>query len=162
MGRIRNGPATMKIEHWQCQTRYTGRQLNYHNLLGACLGGHGQPDHLQHCDTRKGDLDLKWNPAEPAHLIETRVKYELDGTIRSDDSRFNTQLNNVLNLTMPNIKNNRKSVLAALLEWWKSRKSMSRQRIKSEIQKRFGGNGNLSPYSQVAIWWLLQKLTRMA
>lgn len=96
----------MKIEHWRCQTRYPGRQLNYKNLLGACLGGHGKPSHLQHCDTRKGDLDLRWNPADPAHHIETRVKYELDGTIRSIDPRFNSELETVLNLNTPKIKNN--------------------------------------------------------
>ena len=78
----------MKIEHWQCQARYPAEQLNYRNLLGACLGGDGQPPHLQHCDTRKGDRDLQWNPADPAHHIETRVRYELDGTIRSDDAVF--------------------------------------------------------------------------
>jgi hypothetical protein len=71
-GRVRNGPTTMKIEHWQCRSRYDDQQLNYRNLLGACLGGHGQPLHLQHCDTRKGDSDLQWNPADAAHHIETR------------------------------------------------------------------------------------------
>ena len=59
MGRIHNGPATMKIEHWQCQRRHSAEQLNYRNLLGACLGGDGQPRHLQHCDTSKGDHDLQ-------------------------------------------------------------------------------------------------------
>ena len=42
----------------------------------------GSRAHLQHCDTRKGDRDLQWNPADPAHHIETRVRYELDGSIR--------------------------------------------------------------------------------
>src|SRR5947208_3458156 len=51
MGRIHNGPTTMKIEHWQCQSRYPNGQLNYRNLLGACPGGEGKPWHLQHCDT---------------------------------------------------------------------------------------------------------------
>ena len=58
MGRIRPVPASMKIEHWRCQKHYRGEQLKYRNLLGACLGGHGQPARLQHCDTRKGDSDL--------------------------------------------------------------------------------------------------------
>ena len=73
MGRIHNGPETMKIEHWHSQSQYGGEQLSYRNLLGACLGGHGQPSKLQHCDTRKGYLDLEWNPADPAHHIETRL-----------------------------------------------------------------------------------------
>jgi uncharacterized protein (TIGR02646 family) len=43
MGRIHNGPLTMKIEHWRSQSRFPGEQLSYRNLLGACLGGDGQP-----------------------------------------------------------------------------------------------------------------------
>src|SRR5262245_3620021 len=54
MGRLRNGPTTMKIEHWRSQAHYPDEQLNYQNLLGACLGGgEGKPSHFQHCDTRK-------------------------------------------------------------------------------------------------------------
>ena len=33
MGRIHNGPATMKIEHWRCQSRYRAEELSYRNLL---------------------------------------------------------------------------------------------------------------------------------
>ena len=78
MGRIHPERASMKIEHWRCQSRYRGEQLNFRNLLGACPGGLGggdkQPAHLRHCDTRKGDRDLKWNPVDPAHHIETRIR----------------------------------------------------------------------------------------
>lgn len=161
MGRIRNGPATMKIEHWQCQARNQGEQLNYRNLLAACPGGDGQPAHLQHCDTRKGDSDLQWNPANPAHHIETRIRYELDGTISSDDPVFDGHLNNVLNLNLVSIKNNRRGVLTALLDWWKAERPVPRKRIEGEIQKRINGAGDLTPYCQVAIWWLGQKLMRM-
>ena len=83
MGRIRHEPSSVKVEHWRCQARHPGEQLNYRNLLGACLGGQGQSARLQQCDTRKADKDLQWNPAETAHRIETRVQYNLDGSIRS-------------------------------------------------------------------------------
>ena len=82
-----------------------------------CLSrGHGQPAHLQHCDTRKGDRDLEWNPADPAHNIETRVRYEVDGSIHADDDVFNDQLNQVLNLNIPVLKNNREGILDAVLD----------------------------------------------
>jgi uncharacterized protein (TIGR02646 family) len=162
MGRIRNGAATMRIEHWRCQAHHPAEQLNYRNLLGACLGGHGQPGHLQHCDTRKGDLDLRWNPADPAHHIETRVRYELDGTIRADDAVFDDHLNDVLNLNLAYIKNNRRGVLTALLEWWRAKRPVPRARIEREIDERTNAAGDLAPYCQVAVWWLKQKLTRMA
>ena len=165
MGRIRNGPGTMKIEHWRCKSRYPAEQLNYRNLLAACPGREGQPQHLQHCDTRKGDQDMKWNPADPNHHIETRLRYELDGTIRSDDPEFDQQLNETLNLNLPFLKNNRKAVLDAVLKWWQSEKrrrngSVPRYRFERERNRRTAGNGDLEPFCQVAVWWLEQRLAR--
>jgi len=33
----------MKIEHWHCRTNYGAEQLDYSNLLGACMGNEGSP-----------------------------------------------------------------------------------------------------------------------
>lgn len=162
MARIRPDAGSMKIEHWRCQATYPAEQLSYRNLLGGCTGGEGQPARLQHCDTRKGDADLQWNPADRAHAIEARVTYELDGTIRSDDWAFENQLNDVLNLNLPWLKNNRKSVLTSVLDWWRARRPVPKERIAREIGRQVGGDGDLQPYCQVAVWWLNQKLTRMA
>lgn len=162
MDRVHDGPATMKIEHWRGQAHYPAEQLNYRNLLGACLGGRGQPGHLQHCDTRKGDRDLQWNPAEPAHHIESRARYELDGSIHADDAVFNGQLNDVLNLNLPLLRNNRKGALSALLDWWSAEKPVPRARIERAIHERTHGAGDLAPYCQIAVWWLQQRLARKA
>ena len=163
MGRIREDPRAMKIEHWHCQSRYPGEQLVYRNLLGACLGGKGQPQRLQYCDTRKGDQDLLWNPADPAHHIDTRVRYEADGRIRSDEQAFDSQINQVLNLNLPFLKNNRKGLLDALLEWWRLEKArlrcpVPRSRIKRKRDRIVAGTGALNPYCQVAVWWLDERL----
>jgi uncharacterized protein (TIGR02646 family) len=157
MGRIQAHTASMKIEHWHCQSKYINEQLEYNNLLGSCLGGEGQPSHLQHCDTRKGDQDILFNPADPNHRIEYRIKYKPDGTIYSEDSAFNTQLNEILNLNIPFLKNNRKNILSSILVWWCSiNKARSKIKIDNKIQKYETGN-SLEPYCQVAIWWLKQK-----
>lgn len=167
MGRIHNGPTTMKIEHWQSQAQHPAEQLNYRNLLGACLGGHGQPGHLQYCDARKGNRDLQWNPADPVHHIETRIEYEINGKIRALDPGFDVQLNDVLNLNLPLLMNNRAGVLTGILEWWKDEKtrtaaSVSRARFERERDKRIEGVGPLSPYCRVVVWWLDQRLLSMA
>lgn len=166
MGRIRAKRTAMKIEHWQCQAHHSDRQLDYRNLLASCNGGEGQPFHLQHCDTRKGDTDLEFNPADPDHRIETRIRYELNGTVRSERD-FDDQLNEVLNLNLPFLKNNRKGVLDGVLKWWKLEKAriggpVPRDRFVGKRDKLIGGDGVLSPYCQVAVWWLNQKLDRMA
>ena len=75
MRRIHPNRNSMKIEHWQSKAHHPDKQLDYKNLLGACLGGQGQPVPLQHCDTRKGDRVLKWNPADSSHSIEARILY---------------------------------------------------------------------------------------
>lgn len=166
MARISAGNDSMKVEHWQCQERYPAEQISYGNLLGACLGGEGQPLRLQHCDTRKAARDIRWNPAESAHHIETRVRYELDGTIRSDDAAFDVQLHEVLNLNLPLIKNSRKSVYDGILAWVRHEKSRNhgpipRERLLRERARYITGSSVLQPYSQVAVWLLNQRIQRM-
>ena len=170
MGRIRADQSSMKIEHWRCQARHPAEELSYRNLLASChgrvSGPGGQPPHLQHCDTRKGDRDLDWNPADPDHRIETRIRYEPDGAIRSEGD-FDNQLNAVLNLNLEVLRNNRRGVLDAVLEWWKREKAriggpVPRDRFVRERDKRIDGDGVLAPYYQVAVWWLNEKLDRMA
>ena len=166
MGRIRPELASMKIEHWRCQAHYPGEQLNYRNLLGACRGRLGS-GHKQHCDTKKGDRDLKWNPADPAHYIETRVWYGLDGSIYADEADFDAQLNDVLNLNLSVLKNNRKGLLDAVLSWWKHEKAriggpVPRDRFVRKRDKHVTGKGELAPYCRVTVWWLEQRLAGMA
>ena len=161
MGRIRPGANEMKVEHWRCRARYPDEQLSYRNLLGACPGGEGKPFRSQHCDTRKGDDDLRWNPADPAHAIEARLRYGLDGAIESGDAAFDTQLNRVLNLNLAFLRNNRKVVLESLLRWWGAQsKPVPRERIERQRDRYAVGNGALAPYCQVAVWWLQRKLGR--
>jgi len=121
---------------------------------------------LQHCDTRKGDGDLKWNPADPDHRVERKVRFEQDGTIASNDPDFDEQLNDVLGLNLPLLKNRRHSVLRAVLDWWKAEKSrlhgpVPRNRIERQ-RVRLAGNGNDEwvPFNPVAVWWLDQRLAR--
>ena len=166
MGRISSDPKEMKIEHWRCQSRYPNEQLNYRNLLAACLGGERQPRCIQHCDTKKEDDDLKWNPADPTHRIETRLRYESDGSIRSDDGKFDAELTQVLNLNLAVLKNNRKGVRDAILEWWKYEKKrhqgpVPRARFERKRDRHTSKSVVLQPYCQVAVWWLDQRLKRM-
>jgi len=160
MGRIRESNGAMKIEHWRCRTRFVEDELVYANLLGACMGGEGCPACQQHCDTRKGDRDLKWNPANLNHRIESRVRYKFNGSITSNNQEFARQLDEVLNLNLAWLMNNRKAVLDAVLAWWRAERPVSRARLRQEAQKRASadGGGVLEPYAPVAAWWLRQKL----
>jgi len=167
MKRISPVATDMKIEHWQSQHGHETEQLNYQNLLGACMGGQGQPPDLQHCDTLKGERDLRFNPADRNHHIETRISYDLEGVIHSNDAAFDQELNDVLNLNLKVFQNNRKSVLDVVLDWWREEKRrlrgpIPRAEIERQIELRAGGAGALQPYYRIAVWWLEQKLGGMA
>lgn len=156
----------MKIEHWRCQANYPAEQLRYSNLLGACMGGEGQPPNKQHCDTRKGNRDLQLNPADPAHQVEAHVRYGSDGSIVGSDPEFDRQLNDVLNLNIPLLKRQRKNQLDSVLCWWKAEKNrlkgpVSRNRLVRKRDKFIAGDGQqLEPYRQIAVWWLDQRISR--
>ncbi len=100
-------------------------------------------------------------------IVETRIRYEADGSIHSDDEEFDQQLEEVLNLNIPFLKNNRKGILDAILDWWRSEKRrlkgpVPRERFERERNRRIDGVGDLEPCCQVAVWWLEQRLARMS
>lgn len=159
-----NGTA-MKIAHWHSQKRYPDEQLSYRNLLGACKGGEGQPERLQHCDTRQGERDVKFNPADAASSIEGRILYRRDGTIASSDAEFNTQLEDVLNLNLPLLKNRRKGVIDGLADWLREyRTRHHRGPDNATLQRKrtqwVPATGSLQPFAGVAVWWLDQRLAQ--
>jgi uncharacterized protein (TIGR02646 family) len=168
MARVAASGTGMKVEHWRCQSRYETLELSYSNLLAACPGGEGQPVALQHCDTRKGDADLKFNPANAAHRIERRIRFDLDGSIASTDPEFDKQVNDVLGLNLAFLKNRRKAILDAIMEWYRSEKArlrgpVPRRQIERERAKRAGtGNSHIAPMDPVAVWWLDQRLAKGA
>ena len=161
MGRIHDKQGQIKIEHWQCIAKYPKNQLDYQNLLLACKGGEGLPPKRQHCDTRKADCDLLFNPANPTHHAKLGISYGADGTIQSNNPVFNRQLNDILNLNYSFIKNHRKRVydsVMMLLELC----PVTPKRLKKEISRRSDSSRKLEPYVEVAIWWLEKKLVEIS
>lgn len=167
MASIEASSTMMKVEHWESQEYHEARQLDYGNLLGACLGGEGQPGDFQHCDTRKGKKDLKFNPADPAHNVEQRVSYLGDGTIASTDEEFGAQLNDVLGLNLPVLRNRRKAMVDGLVGWLHNYRSRHHRgpdnaTLLRERTRWAPAAGALRPYARVALWWLDQRLARSA
>ena len=159
MGRIHNGSATMKIEHWRCQSRYPDEQLNYRNLLGACRGGDepaAAPPALRHAQRRPRS---QWNPADPAHHIETRLITSSMAPSDRDDADSTRQLNDVLNLNLTSSRTTEKRIRYAILEWWQREKAglqaaRSFAIALSASERTHDGAGELAPFCQVAVWWL--------
>jgi uncharacterized protein (TIGR02646 family) len=156
LSRIRPHGASMKIEHWRCQARYPEEQLTYSNLLAACTGIEG------HCDTRKGDRDLSRNPANPAHAIEEFIHFKGDGRISSDDPGFNEELDEVLNLNVAFLVNNRRETLRAFTAAFQTPGELSRPSLESLLDKWSGEShtNELEPYCQIVVYWLRKRLRR--
>lgn len=158
--RIRATPEGMKIEHWQCQTSHPGRRLDFGNLHGACLGGHGRPEREQHCDTRKGNDGLCFSVSDPAHPVEHKIRFLGDGTIKADDAAIEEALNAVLNLNLPRLVSNRKAVLAAFQQRLQDGRRVDPAR---ELPKWDGSEpGDLPEFAQVVVYWLRKRQARAA
>jgi len=160
MKRIRD--ENMKIEHWQCQSVYPHLQLDYWNILVACNGNMGQPQHMQHCDTKKRDTDLSINPADSSHHCELRVKFSSNGEVYSDDNALDAQLNEVLNLNMQTLKDNRKIFLFEAIKELATRHpkgTWKKALLDKEIARwNVRGGGLLNEYCQVIINYLDRKI----
>ncbi len=66
---------TMRIEHWQCQSRFSPRALDYTNLMAACSGNEGSSEREHHCDVQKKDSDLCLNPSNALDHDRLSIRY---------------------------------------------------------------------------------------
>ena len=159
--RIRPDSQNMKIEHWQSQDLYPKRQLAYSNLLGACRGGEGQKKDQQHCDTRKGNSTVMFNPADPLHDVEGKIHFLGSGIVKSNDMQFDKEINETLNLNQPTLVRNRKAVLAAFHQAL-MQSNPSDANLRKALLKWNGDNGEeLEPFCQVVVYYLRKKISRM-
>ncbi len=153
----------MKIEHWQPQPKYTSRQLDYKNLLGACMGNQGARPQNQHCDTKKGDSEITINPIEGDKNCESLIKYRPDGKIYSDDVSVNDDLNEILNLNLGFLKKNRSDALFLVirkLDEKFSNKTWAKITVQREIDNLStkDENGLYDVYCQFIASYLKSKL----
>ena len=169
-GRIKADHGKLKVEHWkaQAEAKFPQHQLDYWNLLGACPGGEGQPEELQHCDSHKGNSDLSRNPADPVHSVEESISYLSDGTIQSSINPLDKELGKnsktdrgVLNLNVKSLINRRKAALDGFKQTIEKRGNLKKPMLERLLQEWGGEQGvNLKPYAPVVAFWLRKRLSR--
>ncbi|NJL71518.1 MAG: hypothetical protein HC888_07810 [Candidatus Competibacteraceae bacterium] len=149
----------VKIEHWHSQKKHPLEQLDYGNLLCCCMGSEGSPQKSQHCDTRKRDRDILYNPSNPGHHMKLKIRYDGAGKIRSDSNAFERDINDVLNLNTRQLMRNRIEVIQEVQRKLGPTPGL---RKKTEIEKLLrrwratDSSGRLAPYCDVAIDYLLK------
>jgi uncharacterized protein (TIGR02646 family) len=151
----------MKIEHWHPQSKLPDKQLDYKNILGACMGNEGQPEHLQHCDTQKGDKIITINPTN--ENCESFIKFSVSGKISSDNELVNKDLNETLNLNQETLRKNREAVLDEAIKSFQKRHAgqWTREILEREISRwSSSNNGVYKPYCQIVVYYFQKKLSR--
>ncbi len=175
MRRIKNSNETTKIAHIFPQNPVSDEDkqrvekenldLNYYNMLAACDGGKGQPSHLQHCDTKQGNAILKIKPADSIKNCEKLIDYELSGRIYSNNLDINYDLQEILNLNLETIKNNRKNAYNEIIKMLNSKypnKSFTKKILEKEIASYSQlKDGKYAPYCQYVIYFLQKKLSKL-
>jgi uncharacterized protein (TIGR02646 family) len=164
MQRIYPNLENMKIEHNQSQSpnKFPEKQLDYGNLLGACLGGTGKPRRDQHCDTRKGDDDISFNPADPARDVEALFKFPGSGRIEANDPQLQSEIDNILNLNHSRLVNNRKAVIDSFIQVLQSQKARNVDFPKYLATWEGKDGGQLEPFCQVVVYYLRKKIAKMS
>lgn len=122
------------IEHYIPRNGINGNQslsLDYNNMLAVCSSSRGENKANQHCDVSKGDRLLKIDPRNEQHIAQ--IGYKSDGEIYSDVPDFDNDLNNVLQLNLTILKNNRKSALNAALATF-ANVGTSKENLQSAIE----------------------------
>lgn len=150
--------SNMKVEHWESRRKTPQLQLEYGNLLAACKGNEDKSESSSTCDTCKKDKVLSFNPANPAHDVESKISYSGEGRIFARyDQTLNEELETVLNLNDPQLMNNRRDVVDAVHDMLAARAG---QRNKTQIRKLLlcaetrDSNGNFSEYLGVTTYFL--------
>ena len=134
-------------------------------MLAACDGGKGQPSHLQHCDTKQGNAILKINPADSTKNCENLIAYRSSGEIYSDNSDINHDLQEILNLNLETIKNNRRDAYNEMIKRLNS-KYPNKSFTKIILEKKIAEysqleDGKYRPYFQYVIYFLQKKLSKL-
>lgn len=162
MGAIENTGKSTKIEHYS--PRDNENEMDYKNLLAVCHGGEGL-DYNQHtCDTHKRDEVLTIDP-QTQKDIET-ICYQHDGTIISNNKKYDEEINSILNLNVQVLKDKRKSAWDAVKKILmkkckdKSFKKGDLERIYNKYSEK-DGSGRYISYCGIVLWNIKRKMSQI-
>jgi uncharacterized protein (TIGR02646 family) len=152
----------MVIEHFKPQSLYPDLQFDYNNLLASCHGGGNKnaPEMYQHCDERKKSHEIAINPLNQTMM--EHIKFTANGEIYTENEFLDSDINNVLNLNLQQLKNERKAIILGLEQKIKQKfkgKTVSKSFI-NELLKEWSvqKENQYRPMCQVAIHYLQKKM----
>lgn len=159
MSRIR--PDACRIEHYRPQSTSPEEGLAYTNLLAACHGNEGAPPAQQHCDVRKGNRTIRFDPRHPSTHVDG-IRYGADGDAKVADVDHQHELDSVLGLNLEHLKRNRRQAIETVVREL-SRGAWDLTRVRRTLA-RCGDESlqELMPYSGAVAWKLRRYLQKQA
>ncbi len=172
MSRI--GENSMKVEHWAPQNPDTDEgelsseekekrrllSIDYKNMLAVCKGDERSRPQEQHCDTKKGNETILYNPSNPNDYNKLKIRYLHSGRIESSDEEFNKEIENKLNLNCQKLISNRANIIQKIFQSLNMLKNNASSRRIDSILKNWNSqdsNGKLKEYAGVAIYFLTKR-----
>lgn len=154
-----------RIEHIRPRTSLSRlERMDYANMVICCPGAISKitrdKKHL-HCDRRKGEDWMNISPLD-SNAMAT-IGYMTDGTIKSTDSEYDHDINDVLNLNHNLLKGNRLETWKAVVKVLDS-KGWTVQNVRN-ILNRFSmkdRNGMLPAYCGIVRYHLSRWLARQS
>lgn len=152
---------TMKVEHIKPRSKNKELNFEYKNLVACCKGGEGYSKDMQHCDTKKDDREISIDVFSDAD-IGTISYSSHTGEIKSSNTEYNKDINDILNLNCSYLKRQRISVLNAAIEALGKNLDWKNSRIKKQYDKYLNKDkeGMYKPYCGIVLWFLGKKLAK--
>ncbi|MBD5357299.1 MAG: TIGR02646 family protein [Bacteroides sp.] len=154
-----NTTETSRIEHIKPQSTLSREEaMDFSNMVICCPGAITSTEHkLTHCDRHKAENPIHFSPLD-TNFIST-LSYKTDGSIVSSNKKYNNEINSILNLNIPILKQNRKEVRNTVISmlgkgnWSKAELEKILQRYSSK-----DADGKLPEYCGVVISYITKKL----
>ena len=102
----------VRIDHLNPKSIHKERVLDYSNLLAVCDGSQGQGLINEHCDVKKGDLEISVQPT--SEDCENRFSY-VEGEMEGIDGDGEKTIK-LLGLNVKHLKEGRKNISKAVAE----------------------------------------------
>lgn len=152
------------VEHILSRDSHKDKKLDYRNMVVCCPGHIGDEDH---CDRLKKSQDISFNLFD-SNFIST-LSYKSDGKIESTNKQYDEEINKVLNLNTPLLKENRKNSwdsVKQLLIKEMGNKPWNRSVLKKYLEKYSSmrnkdGKLQYIPYCGIVIYFLQKKIKQM-
>lgn len=155
-----------RIEHILSREKHDDMKLDYANMVICCPGHIGTEDH---CDKKKGSDDISLTPLDNAFI--GTISYTHDGKIKSSNSDYDKELNQILNLNTDLLKTNRRKMIETIVNqiqyYVKKKGNLDKSYLNRMLEKYSNlytkkGQAMYHPYCGVAIFYLQKKINKLS